>query len=468
MLLRALALALCIVATGHQALAQEAPRMDLEKSAQRAIDANPQIRSAKQQIYGAEHGVYAATAAFGPTGTANYFSRDSRTTAPATVTSGGGSASGALGFTGLAGTGSNLSNNLTVTGKTFKVGDSYLANLDLNVSQPLFTGFRLLSSYQKAKLTKDQADALYNRTELTLIRTVQTAFLTLLKARADVKSNQDSVARLESQLKVTKAFYEVGLRPRLDVLQAESDLASATESLLAAQNSVDIQLAQLNSLLNIPLEQAVDYTGELTQIPFSLSLQQALDESYMRRPDFAIAVKSVEMAEKDSTIALSSALPQVQATYDYIRQGDKWWLRDQNVAFTEVHQFQLTFTWKAWDWGNTYFSYRQANDNVRKLQADLAALRLSVGAEVKTNFLNIQDAAKRITVAKAGLAAANEGYRMAIARYQAQVGTNTDVLVAQAQLSRAEFQLTQALTDYQIAIANLYYSIGRKNLKLYS
>ncbi|MFP5222723.1 MAG: TolC family protein, partial [Acidobacteriota bacterium] len=452
MIRRALALALCILAAAGSALAQETPRMDLEKSVLRAIEANPQMQSAKQQIYGAQEGVRAATGAFGPVGTVNYTSTTSTSRYPFSVT--------------------NTVNGTTVTGVSKRwVDPSLFATLDLNVSQPLFTGFRLLSSYQKAKLTRDQADALYKRTELTLIRTVQTAFLTLLKSRADVKSNQDSVARLDSQLKVTRAFYDVGLRPRLDVLQAESDLASAEQALLAAQNSVDIQLAQLNSLLNIPLEQQVDYTGELSQFPFKVTLQQALDEAYMQRPDIAIALKSVEIATKDATIALSPALPQVSAEYDYIRQGDKLWLRENfstssSSAFIERHQFQLNFTWKAWDWGNTFFTYRQANDNVKKLQADLARLRLDVGAEVKTQFLNIQDAAKRITVAKAGLAAANEGYRMAVARYQAQVGTNTDVLDAQARVSRAEFQLTQAYTDYQIAIANLYYSVGRKNLKL--
>jgi outer membrane protein TolC len=432
--------------------AQPADSMDLGKSAQRALDANPQMQSAKQQIYGAQSGVYAATAAFAPTGTASYQATHSVSKFPVPV--------------------SQTVGGTTVTGVTKRWLDpSFFATLDLNVSQPLFTGFRLLSAFQKSKLAKDQADSLYRRTELTLVRSVQTAFLTLLKSRANVKSNQDSVARLDSQLKVTRAFYDVGLRPRLDVLQAESDLASAEAALLSAQNSVDTQLAQLNSLLNIPLEQNVDYLGELSQSPFKMTLQQALDESYKERPDIAIAVKSVEMAEKDATIALSPALPQVSADYDYIRQGDTWGLRENissssSTAFFERHQFQLTFTWKAWDWGNTYFTYRQANDNVKRLQADLANLRLSVGAEVKTQFLNIQDAAKRIGVAKTGLAAAKEGYRMALARYQAQVGTNTDVLIAQATLTNAEFQLTQALTDYQIAISNLYYSIGRKNLKL--
>ncbi|MBI4805385.1 MAG: TolC family protein [Desulfovibrio sp.] len=452
MILRSLALALCIAAAAPQALAQESPRMDLEKSVLRALEANPQMQSAKQQIFGAQEGVYASAAAFAAKGTVNYTATSSTSRFPFTV--------------------SQTVNGTTVTGVSTRWYDpSLFATLDLNVSQPLFTGFRLLSTYQKSKLAKDQSESLYKRTELTLMRSVQTAFLTLLKARADVKSNADSVARLESQLKVTRAFYDVGLRPRLDVLQAESDLASAEQALLAAQNSVDIQLAQLNAFLNIPLEQPVDYLGELSQIPFKLTLQQALDEAYKERPDIAIAVKSVEMAGKDATIAMSAGLPQVTANYDYIRQGDTLTLRDHissssSSAYVERHQFQLSLTWTAWDWGKTVFSYRQATDNVKKLQADLAKLRLDVGAEVKTQYLNIQDAAKRIAVAKTGLAAAAEGYRMAVARYQAQVGTNTDVLDAQARVSRAEFQLTQALTDYQIAIANIYYSIGRKNLKL--
>ena len=49
---------------------------------------------------------------------------------------------------------------------------------------------------------------------------------------------------------------------------------------------------------------------------------------------------------------------------------------------------------------------------------------------------------------------------MAQARYQAQVGTNTDVLTSQAQVSSAEFNLTQALTDYQSALADIYAGMG--------
>jgi outer membrane protein TolC len=89
-----------------------------------------------------------------------------------------------------------------------------------------------------------------------------------------------------------------------------------------------------------------------------------------------------------------------------------------------------------------------------------------VGYEVKTYHLNIQDAAKRISVARTGLEAAQEGYRMAVARYQAQVGTNTEVLDAQSRVSTAEFNLTQALSDYQSALADIYVAMGIKNTAL--
>jgi len=59
--------------------------------------------------------------------------------------------------------------------------------------------------------------------------------------------------------------------------------------------------------------------------------------------------------------------------------------------------------------------------------------------------------------------AARESYRMALARYQAQVGTNTDVLDAQAKVSSSEASLSQALSDYQTALSNLYVAMGEKN-----
>ncbi|MHC1791399.1 TolC family protein [Solidesulfovibrio sp.] len=451
-------------ATGKaaQAMAADGQAYDMQVSVQRGLEANPQMQSARATLSGSEESKRQALANFGPVGTVSYAFQ--RTDAQV------------VGSASLSMPGNQLVNTMTGTSlpttRSVSTREGYWQNLyqlQLQVTQPLFTGFRLLSTYQKAALTKEQAEANIKYTELTLVKAVQQAFLTLLQARANVASNKDSVARLESQYKVAQAYYDVGLKPRLDVLQAESDLAQAEQDLLKAENAVLVQIAQLNSLLNLPLNQQTNYVGELSYIPFAMKIEDCLDLAYRQRPDLYMAVKSVQIAERDAKIAASPLYPQVQAQATYTKQGNAPDLdvRDNSGATTpETTAVGITASLQAWDWGSTYFGLQAARDTVKKLQADLAKLRLDVGYQVKTYYLNIQDAAKRISVARTALEASKEGFRMAVARYQAQVGTSTDVLDAQARVSTAEFNLTQALTDYQSALADIYVAMGMKNLDL--
>lgn len=447
---------------GGTAQAADGQSFDMQQSAQRSLDANPQMQSARAQLTGSEDKRRQALANFGPVGTVSYsFQR-----VDAQVV---GSTSLSLPANQIinATQGTSLSTTRTSSTRVGTWQNTY--QLQLVATQPLFTGFKLLSSYQKAALTKEQAEANIKYTELTLVKAVQQAFLTLLQARANVQSNKDSVARLESQYKVAQAYYDVGLKPRLDVLQAESDLAQAEQDLLKAENNVLVQTAQLNSLLNLPLNQQTNYLGELAYIPFAMNIEDCLDLAYKQRPDLYMAVKSVQIAERDAKIAASPLYPQVQAQAIYQRQGNTLDLdvRDNSGSTVpETTSFGITASLQAWDWGSTFFGFQAARENVKKLQADLAKLRLDIGYQVKTFYLNIQDAAKRISVARTALEASKEGYRMAVARYQAQVGTSTDVLDAQARVSTAEYNLTQALTDYQSALADIFVSMGMKKLDL--
>ncbi len=339
-------------------------------------------------------------------------------------------------------------------------------SLHLNLHQPIFTGFRLLSTYQRAALTREQNEAKLYDTELSLINEIQSNFLGLLKARMDVTSAQDSVERLKSQLKVTSAFYDVGLKPRLDVLQAEVDLATAEQNLLTAKNAVSTQTAKMNTLLNLPLSQQVEYVGSLSFIPFNLELEECLERAYKNRPDIQIGIKSVEIAGKNSKIAASEYYPEVSADYDYYRTGDEPVLgksRYLTNVQSEYWTAGVSMNWDIFQSGSTYFSHKAARQDVHRVEAELETTKLNAGYSVKEGFLSLKEAADRIGVARKSVEAAKESYRMAVARYQAQVGTNTDVLDAQARVSSSESQLINAQADYQTALASIYVSMGEKN-----
>ena len=427
--------------------APEPVALDMESSVRRALETNPQIESAKAQLRGAAEGKKSAAGALGPSGNVSAYGLTQQTNTKYV-------------YQGSAATSSSLTVVPTSTSNSGMV--------DFNAHQNLFTGFKLLSTYQKAALAKDSAEAGVSAAELKLVNSVQQTFLALLKARADVKSAEDSVARLADQLKVSQDFFDVGLKPQLDVLQNQTALASAEQTLLTAQNNVLTQTAQLNTFLSYPLQQDIEYKGELSATPFSLNLAQCLELAYQNRPDLTVAVKSVEMAAKDAKIAISGLYPQAAADLDYITSTNRGNISSGDLVNydTQVWQAKLSMQWTPWDNGATYFGYEKAVENVKKIYADMVKLRLDIGFQVKSSFLNIQSATNRIDVAKTGLEAAKENYRLSVDRYQAQVGTSLDVLNGQAQMTQAESDLAKALADYQTALSNLYAASGVKNFSL--
>ena len=337
---------------------------------------------------------------------------------------------------------------------------TYTWNVD--ISQPVFTGFNLLSTYQKAALEADRQKASLRNTQLSLTEQVQTYFLEYLRARENVRSAEDSLARLQDQLKITQAFYSVGLRPRLEVLQAEVDVNQAENVLIQTENNRDITLTRLNTLLGLNATAEMHYRGELEYTAFTMGLEACLEKAYRQRPDLYMARKAVEIAEKDRKIVQSDFYPKIDAYYNISNYGNNWELQiaGEDSSRSTRWEVGLQATWNVFEWGKTFFADQQAGYNVTRVRHEETNLKLEAGYDVKSKLLALHESEKRIIVAKKGMEQSTEAYNQALARYQAQVGTNFDVLNASAKLTAAEAALTGAKADYLTALSSLYVAMG--------
>jgi outer membrane protein len=362
--------------------------------------------------------------------------------------------------------GPSLSAGYTVNRQEHVADDAYSWRISLN--QNLFAGFATLASYQKAALQRDNAEAALTQARLSLILQVQQNFLLYLKAEENVRSAQDAYNRLAEQLKVTRSFYEVGLRPRVEVLQAEVNVSEAEDLLLQNHNTVETQRARLNTLLNIPLDKEVRYAGDLRHIPFEKSLEQCLKEAGEKRPDLIIARKSVDIARRDQSITRGAFLPELSASASWGSTGDDWKAAGSSQTPRNYSSWSLglTASISLFESGRDYFNLQRGSHNISKMLADEAQLRQEVIYEVQSRLLDLDNAQKRIAVARKGLEQAAEAYRVAAARYKSQVGTSIDVLDAQARLTDAEASLTNAQGDYLSALAALYAAIGTEQSDL--
>lgn len=332
----------------------------------------------------------------------------------------------------------------------------------VEVSQPVFQGFRLLANYQKAALQEESDRAALRNAELSMTEQVQTEFLACLAADENVKSESDALARLRDQLRITRAFHEVGLRPRLDVLQAEVDVSQAENVLLQVQNTRDTAYAKLNTLLGFPAAARISITGHLAHAPFKLSLEQCLNRAYANRPDLFIAAKSVEIAVRDQRIAQADYYPQIEAYYNVNQMGNSPDLQKigNNGSRSSTWEVGLTASWNVFQWGVTYYDDKRAGWLVAKMRQEEENLKLNVGYDIKSRLLAVREAEKRIAVAEKGITQSREAYEAALARYQEQVGTNFDVLDASSNLTRAQASLTSARADYLTALSQIYVAMG--------
>lgn len=332
----------------------------------------------------------------------------------------------------------------------------------LSVRQSLFTGFRLLAEYQKAALQAESDRASLRQAELEKTQAVQTAFLKYLYAVENCRSEREALARLRDQLKITRAFYDVGLRPRLDVLQAEVDVSSAERVLLQTENNRDTYMAELNALLGLDVSSTPLYVGELKHVPFARRLEECLEAAYRQRPDVFVAARSVQIAAKDRESVRSEYYPQVEAYYTVSRAGNTPGLEraGDHGSRSDAWEAGVQATWNMFQWGTTYHADQKAGLLVSKVRREEENLRLEVGYTVKTCLLAVREAEKRIAVAETSVAQAQEAYAAALACYQEQVGTNFDVLDASSKLLAAQASLTSAKADYLTALSKMYVAMG--------
>lgn len=400
-------------------------RYSMESAVERALRKNPDVESARFTLQAAESARKAARSDFGPTLDVNYsYSRYNKDRP------------------------SRYEPNVTT--------------MTVQASQPLFTGFNLLNAYQKAALEEERQELQLQAQRLAVVADVQEAFISYLKAEASISSTRRSLERAQAQLNMAKTAWNIGLRPRLDVLQAETDLAQTEALLIKYENDRNVWLTRLNTLLDLPPDAPVDYRGDLELTPFKRTLEACLRQALECRPDLLMARKSVEMAFKDLGMTRSLFWPQVSAIMGWSTTGSH--LDAAGSRYTKKDysygEIGLSVNWTLFSSGKRLYLTQQAQRQISALEAAVRSSINNCAYAVRSSLLSTQDAYRSVKVSQRAVVSARESYADAKMRYELQSGSYLDLLTAQSALSDAELAEISSRADCLIALSQLYETMG--------
>ena len=424
---------------GNWALAQEPQEpLTLEGSIKIAVERSLTIHSAVEGVVGSEYKHKETITNFLPTWTGQYTM--ARYNAPAFV--------GPI----------PIVLPVTIPGLSpFTSRDVY--GLSTSVNQPIFTGGLNLANYRSAKLGVDLSKASVETARRDLVLQVRVGYFAILRAEKYLNVAEQQVKQFEAQHEVTKAFFDAEKVSMNDVLQAEVSLADAKQSMAKAANDVATAKASFNILLRREITTPFEVVDILAYKAFPLSYEQSLEEALRQRPEIKAAQINIDQAKENVRVARSGFFPTISLAGNYSRSSDSWTLRRDIQV--EIWGIQASATFTLWNWGNTAFKVGESKVKVTQAEDSKNQLIDSITLEVREAYLNMLLAEKNIRTAETAIEQAEENLRMFEERYKYQVATQTDVIIAVTFLTQARTNYYSALSDFNIAQAQLERAIGR-------
>ena len=343
---------------------------------------------------------------------------------------------------------------------TMEMGDKNNYQWKTTVTQPVFTGYALTSSYELAKLGIDQSKVSLELEKLDLALSVKQAYFNILKADKAVGVAKSAVESLESHLAVAKNFYDVGMTPVNDLLKAEVELANSQHTYIKAQNDARLARLSFNVLLSRSVDDPLEVEDILIYTPETPDFGVCMAKALKVRPEIKAIDLTDNQIDQKTILAKSNYYPDAAVTLNYIKAGDT--IGVSGSDFQKANQWQaiVGLSWTFWDWDKTKNAVRQDESMKKQLSQTRKALEDGIKLELKKAILDLKEAEEKIPTAKKAVNQAEENLRVSEERYKAQVTTSTEVLDAQTLLSQARMNYYTALYDHNLAKAGLLRAVG--------
>jgi outer membrane protein len=204
--------------------------------------------------------------------------------------------------------------------------------LSVSISQPLLSGFGKQIWTRNIRIAKNNrkiADWAFTQQAITTITNTITAYWELDYARENVKVQQQAVDVAEKLYEDNKKQLQIGSLAPIEVTRSESEVATDTGNLVAAQ-SVQLQDEQTlkNYISKDPMAPNIVNveiipTDEPTQ-PAAVeagSFEDAVKEAFAKRPELQEEIYNLKNAEIDVKATKNALLPSLTANAFYQSNG---------------------------------------------------------------------------------------------------------------------------------------------------
>ena len=326
-----------------------------------------------------------------------------------------------------------------------QLGSAAQKNAALGIQVPFPDKFRLRNRIATADVKS--AEFGYTGTRQQLAAQTSRSYDTLLVAYRHLEILRTSRALANDFLVKTQARFQGGTAARLDVIRAQTELASADNDLIAVGRDLTQAADAIDRLIGQPLGTPVAVRDSLS-VPPGLPSVDALEQvALVSRPELSSLQSQQAGAKATTALAREFWLPDftLSAQRDYGPDGSGTLFSAGIALPLPIFYFQ-----------HTKGEIAQGQHRERELTATYRDLTAQVSQDVRATYATANAALKQaIFIRDALLPSAREAYRVSSVSYGLGGSSALDVIDARRILLDAELQYANALAAANSARADL-------------
>lgn len=344
--------------------------------------------------------------------------------------------------------------------------DYWQSQLSLDFGQPLLKNFGREATdinISIARFAREGTLEQFKQKLIDIVAQVRNAYFKLYSLRQALAVQQTSLKLAEKILADTRAQVKAGVLPAMEILSSEFGVATRQRDLNVAEQAVKDQEDAVRVLVQMKTPEEIVTTDVPSRTAYRVDLQDELRRALAERPDLKALLATLRSDRLQARVARNQTLPDLSF--------------NASVAATGLHsEFNRDLEkvgsgkYPVWQVG-LQLNYPFGNDAAKNAairsrlqvgqdQARIAALRESIGNDVRSAVRALRTSFKQIEVTDRGRAYAEERLKAYIKKNAVGLATTKDVLDVENDLVAAKNNQIQALADYAAAKTRLWQVTG--------
>ena len=329
------------------------------------------------------------------------------------------------------------------------------------LTQPVFMGGAIVAMNKMADITEDLvANSFEAKRQATLYKIDQAYWqvvsLTHKKKLAD--GYLDLVKKLDSDV---SKMIEEGVATRSEGLSVSVKVNEAEMAVTKVNDGLVLSKMLLCELCGLPVNEDITLADENVEeiAVVTPTPQLEVEKAVAFRPELKMLQNTIDISKQATNVLKAGNLPQVMLTGGYLISNPSLY-NGFEKKFRGIWNVGVMVRVPIWNWGDVAYKVRAAKGATSIANLELEEAREMIELQVNQNTFRVDEANRKLTMANANIARAEENLRTANLGFKEGVITPTTVMEAQTAWLQAQSQKIDAEIDVKLSQVDLQKSLG--------